>query len=45
MVRFSGPRDWSSPAMRRLVQKLISERLGVSGRARVPFIDKGSGSR
>jgi thiol-disulfide isomerase/thioredoxin len=31
IARFSGPRDWSSPAMRRLLQKLISERLGVSG--------------
>jgi cytochrome c biogenesis protein CcmG/thiol:disulfide interchange protein DsbE len=27
MARFSGPRDWSSPAMRRLLQKLIRERL------------------
>jgi thiol-disulfide isomerase/thioredoxin len=32
MARFSGPRDWSSPAMRRLLQKLISERLGAPSR-------------
>ncbi len=27
MARFAGPRDWSSPAMRRLLRKLIRERL------------------
>jgi cytochrome c biogenesis protein CcmG/thiol:disulfide interchange protein DsbE len=27
MARFSGPRDWNSPAMRRLLHKLIGERL------------------
>jgi cytochrome c biogenesis protein CcmG/thiol:disulfide interchange protein DsbE len=32
MARFSGPRDWSSPAMRRLLRKLISERLGAAAR-------------
>jgi cytochrome c biogenesis protein CcmG/thiol:disulfide interchange protein DsbE len=34
MARFSGPRDWSAPAMRRLLRKLIAERLGASDRGR-----------
>jgi thiol-disulfide isomerase/thioredoxin len=29
MARFAGPRDWSSSAMRRLLRKLIGERLGL----------------
>jgi cytochrome c biogenesis protein CcmG/thiol:disulfide interchange protein DsbE len=32
MARFSGPRDWSSPAMRRLLRKLIDERLDAPAR-------------
>jgi cytochrome c biogenesis protein CcmG, thiol:disulfide interchange protein DsbE len=32
MARFSGPRDWSSPAMRRLLRKLIRERLDAPER-------------
>lgn len=32
MARFAGPRDWSAPAMRRLLQKLIGERLGAPAR-------------
>jgi cytochrome c biogenesis protein CcmG/thiol:disulfide interchange protein DsbE len=29
MARFAGPRDWSSPGMRRLLQRLIRERPGA----------------
>lgn len=45
MARFSGPRDWSAPAMRRLLQKLIGERLGAAEPGQGPLIDRSAGAR